>query len=213
MRSRRRLLLLALFLLAGAAVLRLRPRAVPAPVVLRYTPQQAAAAQERLDTLRDQVAPPAHIIGARGPSAGRSVSPIQLNISQADLNTYLATNPRVRALLAAKGVRAVQVILSPPQGATFRAAVIYKGQRANVQVTGTLLPSPRTGLRLHVLGAQVGRLPLPPSVVSAQADKIAAQIVGRAQGRLPMTVEQVQVTNGHIALIGHRRPPQTARRQ
>lgn len=202
------------------------PKLVPPPNVVHYTPQQAADAQKDLDSLRDQllapppaVAPPVHqkttaeIAGKPKPSPFAVQTPaknptlVRLQLSQADLNTYLATDPKIKALLASRGVQTVQLSLQAPHNVTCRAAILYKGRQTNVQIAGNLLPSPETVARFEATSAQVGALPLPPRVVTDQANRIANQFMGRMRGRFPVAVQAVQVVGDRLILTGVRRPP------
>lgn len=216
---RRRLLptlviICALGLAAGLLVHRVGPRPVPPPVVPAYTPQQSAQAEADLDTLREQLTRPAPPPGVPSAPDAQTNPPAQpqpqtprpramrLELSQQDLNAYLATNPNAKLFLARQGVKAVQIIFQPPSNLLIRAAVLYRGRPANVQITGRVQPSPRTLVRLVATGAQVGRLPIPPKAVSAQADKLAAQFTRKLRGRLPFSVRAVQVVGDRLVLTG-----------
>lgn len=205
--------------LAALLVGRVGPRPVPPPVVPAYTPQQSGEAEVHLDALRDELTrptPPPEALPA--PSAGTS-SPAQpqpappaplrarrLELSQQDLNAYLATNPNAKVFLARQGVKAIQILFQPPHNVIIRAAVLYRKRPANVQITGELRPSRRTMIRFVATGAQVGRLPLPPETVTAQADKLAALFTRRLRGRVPLSVQSVQVIGDRIVLTGKDTP-------
>ena len=105
-------------------------------------------------------------------------------------------------MLAARGVKAVQIILSEPANLTIRAAVLVKGRPQNLQIEGGLAPDPRLGLRFTATHAQVGRFPLPPAVVTTQANALAARLAGRMRGRLPLTVQSVRVQGKMLVLTG-----------
>lgn len=215
------LMLAVLALLGGVALRRVGPRPVPPPAVPVYTPQQAAQAEEHLDALREQLdrpALPADTAPAVSP-AGQTIAPAQpsspvppqdapaprpvhLELSQNDLNTYLATNQTAKTMLARDGVKAVQILFREPQDVTVRAAVLYRGRPANVQITGNLQPSPKTLLRLVATGAQIGRLPLPPAAITKQADRLARQLVRRFHGHPPLTVQSVHVEGDRLVVAG-----------
>lgn len=204
-RRRRRLLpalvvVSVLGLAGGLLVRRLGPRPVPPPVVPVYTPGQAAQAQAHLDELRDHLARPS------------SPPLMHLELSQQDLNAYLATNPGAKGFLSRQGVKAIQINFEPPCSLRIRAAVVYRGRPANVQLTGRLQPDRRTILGFVATGAQVGRLPLPPDAVTAQANKLAAQFTRRLGRRLPFSVQTVQVVDNRLVLTGVRKPPITLHR-
>ena len=92
-------------------------------------------------------------------------------------------------MLAARGVQTVQLVLAEPANLTIHAAVTLKGRAENVQLDGSLAPDAKTGLRFTAAHAQVGRLPMPPSMVTAQADALAAGLLKKVHGRLPLAVQ------------------------
>lgn len=216
-RRRRRLLpallvVCALGLVSGLLIRRLEPRPVPPPVVPVYTPQQAAQAQSHLEALRTQLihpdgAPPEAAATptqavTRRPSKAASQRVRRLQLSQQDLNAYLATNPNAKAFLARQGVKAVQITFIAPRNLRIRAAVLYRGRPANVQIMGRIEPDRRTILGFTATSAQVGRLPLPPEAVNAQANRLARQFTRRLQGRLPLSVRTLEVVGDHLVLTG-----------
>jgi hypothetical protein len=218
--SRRRprfLLPLGLFLavsLLSAYVL--RPKPVPPPVVRVYTVQQAATAQQHVAALSAQLLPPApeptplparpsspatpHI---RQKAAPRAAS-VHLQLSEADLNTILATNSQVVQALRAHSVSAVQILLREPQDVDIRAAVTYKGHPANMEIVGTLQASRKTIVQLVATHAQIGRVLVPPGVVTREAGQLADQFTKRIRGRMPLQVQQVQVIKDDLVLTGVR---------
>ena len=207
-------LVCVLGLAGGLLVRRLGPRPVPPPVVPVYTPQQATQAQRHLEALREQLShpaaapddtpspspPTAHPVPAR-PAPPR---PLRLELSQEDLNAYLATNSAAQAFLARQGIRAVQINFEPPCNVLIRAAVVYRGRPANVQITGRVQSDRRTMLGFVATGAQAGRLPLPVGAVTAQANKLIAQVTRRLRGRLPFEVRTVRVIGDKLVLTGLR---------
>lgn len=217
-RRRRRLLpalivVCALGLVSGLLIRRLGPRPVPPPVIPVYTPQQAAQAQSHLETLRTQLihpdaAPPE--TASATPTQAKTPKPVKpvpqriqrLQLSQQDLNAYLATNPNAKAFLSRQGVKAVQITFIAPRNLRIRAAVVYRGRPANVQITGRIEPDRRTILGFVATGAQVGRLPLPPEAMTAQAERLARQFTRRLQGRLLFSVRTLQVVGNNLVLTG-----------
>lgn len=181
-----------------------RPPPVPPPVVLHPTTQQAAQAQRHWEALQQELQPeepPRKTMPAGGQKAAPP-KPRTLRLSEEDLNVTLAGNQAARRLLAARGVKTVQIILSEPANLTIRAAVSVKGRPQNVQLDGGLAPDPKLGLRYTATRAQVGRLPLPPSVVTAQANALAARFTGQMHGRLPFVIQSVQVQGKMLVLTG-----------
>ncbi len=203
------LLVFVLVVLAGLALLLTR-KPVPPPEVAAYTPRQAQAAQEHINAVRAQLFQPdapqsvpaadttavQHVHQAHGPDL------VRLQLSQADLNAYFATNPQVQALLAQRHVRAVQALLKAPRGITVRATLLRGGHPYNIQLETTVRADPKAGMQVTVTGAQVGRLPLPPALVTAQAGKVAAQMTAKMRGRLPLILKDVRVQGDHLVLIG-----------
>lgn len=197
------LTLLAVLVAVPALLLLRRPPPVPPPAVLRPTPKQAAQAQRHLDALFQQLQPdPAPPPGT--PPSRQPVPPKQrtLRLTEEDLNVTLAGNKAARKMLAARGVRAVQVILSEPAHLTVRATVVVKGRAQNIQLDGTLAADPKIGLRYTASRAQVGRFPLPPAAVTAQADALAARLSDQMRGHLPLTIQSVQVQGKTLVLTG-----------
>ncbi len=226
-RRGRTLLVLAALLAAGGAVVHfLLPRPAPPPAARVYTPAQAATAQQHINALRDQLLHPAAVAPENpSPETNAPATPsaktrdaarvrpiprlVRLQLSEADMNTYLASNPDARRTLQAHGVRAVQILLHAPRNMDVRAAVLYRGRPANIEVLGQLAASPDTICRFTATRAQVGRLPIPADTVTAQADKIAGLFAGRYRGRLPLVVQNVQVVGDSLVITGTPRPTGT----
>jgi len=197
------LTLLVVLLVAAALALLRRPPPVPPPVVLRPTHRQAAQAQRHLDALQRQLQPdPAPPPGTPPSLRPAPPKPRTLRLTEEDLNVTLAGNKGARRMLAARGVKAVQVILSEPDHLTLRATVLVKGRPQNIQLDGALSPDPKLGLRYTATRAQVGRFPLPPAAVTAQADALAARFAGQMRGHLPLTVQSVRVQGKTLILTG-----------
>ena len=197
------LTLLAVLVAGSALLLGRRPPAVPPPAALRPTPLQAAQVQRHLDVLQRQLqpdpAPPPVTAPSRRPAPPK---PRTLRLTEEDLNVTLAGNKSARKMLAARGVKAVQVILSEPAHLTVRATVLVKGRAQNIQLDGTLAADPKIGLRYTATHAQVGRFPLPPTAVTAQADALAARLSGQMRGHLPLIVQSVRVQGKTLVLTG-----------
>lgn len=197
------LTLLAVLVAGSALLLGRRPPAVPPPAALRPTPLQAAQVQRHLDVLQRQLqpdpAPPPVTAPSRRPAPPK---PRTLRLTEEDLNVTLAGNKSARKMLAARGVKAVQVILSEPAHLTVRATVLVKGRAQNIQLDGTLAPDPKLGLRYTATRAQVGRFPLPPAAVTAQADALAARLSGQMSDHLPLTIQGVRVEGKTLVLTG-----------
>ena len=217
--------ILALVVLAGVALAFLflrRHQPAPPPIVLHPSPQRLAQAQQHLEVLQSEVmqseiAPartplPAAHRGAvpHGATAVRQPVLRTLRLSEEDLNVYLAGNPATRKMLVVSTVfEAVQLVLNEPANLTIHAAVALKGRAQNVQLDGSLAPDPKTGLRFTATQAQVGRFPMPPAVVTAQANALAARLLKKVHGRLPLAIQSVQVQGKMLVLTGilvRRRP-------
>ena len=185
-----------------------RPPPVPPPLAIHPTAQQSARAAHHLGALEQELQPEAPRRESSRP--GRPIAspkaspprPRTLRLSEEDLNVYLAGNPAARKMLAARGVKTVQIILSEPAHLTIRAAVSIKGHPQNVQLDGRLSPDPKLGLRYTATRAQVGRFPLPPAVVTTQANALAARLADQLHGRLPLRVQSVQVQGKMLVLTG-----------
>lgn len=201
------LALLAVALAVMALLLLRRPPPVPPPIVLHPTPRQTARATRHMEALQQELQPEEP--PQKGTGGGRQKAPPPappkprtLRLSEEDLNVYPAGNQGARKLLAARGVKAVQIILSEPANLTIRAAVSVKGRPQNVQLDGGLAPDPKLGLRYTATHAQVGRFPLPPAAVTAQANALAARFARQMRGRLPLVVQSVQVQGKMLVLTG-----------
>ena len=166
-----------------------RPTPAPPPVVLHPSAAQVAVAQKRLTTLDQTVSRP-------------SPGPRTLRLSETDLNVILATSKPVRKMLASRGVGAVQIELQEPNALTIHASVRVQGHVQNVLVSGTLAPDPKNGLRFAVTGVQAGRFPLPPALINAQANQIAARFTQPTLRRLSLTVQSVSVEKKDLVVIG-----------
>lgn len=180
-------LLLGLLAAGGARWMLLRPAPAPPPVLLHPTARQAAETQQRLTNL--------------GQTATRSKpGPRTLHLSENDLNVTLAANKSVHQLLMKRGVEAVQIVLQEPDTAVFHASVRVQGHLQNVQISGTLSPDPKTGLRFVVTTAQAGRFPLPMVLVNAQASQLTARFSRPLLSRLSLTVQSVSVVKKDLVL-------------
>jgi len=222
-RARRRLLVAVLLGLGALlCVVFFTRRPPPAPVVPVYTPRQAQTAQAHVDAVREQFTRPAPP-EVRAPAAALSreavsfsAAParpapgprvVRLELSQGDLNAYLATNPHVKAMLAQKRVQAVQLMLHAPRGLTVRATVLYRGKPQNVQIEAQMHVAPGKPFAITATGAQVGRLPIPPALVTVEANKVAAQMTGKAVQSLALSLQSVRVVGDRLVLTGVARPP------
>ncbi len=217
MRRKPALLTLLAVTIALAALLFLRrPPPVPPPVVLHPTSAQALQTRRHLEALQQQLQPEPLAPEAPAPDEPKTRTatapaghprpapprPRTLRLSEEDLNVYLADDRATRKMLAARGVKAVQVILSEPADLTIRAAIVVKGHTQNVQLDGGLAPDPKLGLRFTATHAQVGRFPLPPAVVTSQANALAARLAGQMHGRLPLAIQSVRVQDKMLVLTG-----------
>lgn len=185
-------------LMAASAVgtilfLRLRPEPPP-PVVPRPTAQRVAQAARHLEALTQETLTQ----GEGPPKAG----PRTLRLTEDDINVYLAGSPVARRLLGSHGITAVQVILTPPDGLTLHATVTAQGQPRTVQIDGVIRPDPIQGLSFTATHAQAGRFPLPPSVVTAQAQTVIGGFVRRAHGHLPIQVQSAQIDGKTLLIVG-----------
>lgn len=179
--------LLGLLAACGAGWMLLRPAPAPPPVALHPTARQAAQTQQRLASLGQAVAHP-------------KPGPRTLRLSETDLNVTLASNKSVHQLLTKRGVEAVQIVLQEPDAVVLHAAVRVQGQTQNVQISGTLSPDPKTGLRFAASAAQAGRFPLPPALINAQANQLAARFSQPLLSRLSLTIQSVSVQKKDLIL-------------
>ena len=166
----------------------LRPAPAPPPAMLHPTARQAAETQQRLATL-------SHTAAQLKPG------PRTLRLSENDLNVTLASNKPVHQLLLKRGVEAVQIVLQEPNAIILHAAVRVQGHSQNVQISGTLSPDPKTGLRFAASAAQAGRFPLPQALVNAQANQLTARFSRPLLSRLSLTVQSVRVQKKDLVLI------------
>ncbi|MGI4787907.1 MAG: hypothetical protein ACRYFS_03550 [Janthinobacterium lividum] len=187
-------LILLLFLgLIVAAWIVLRPKPAPAPVLLIPTPRRLAQAETHIAELGKAVSNP-------GPNLKHN--PRTLRLSENDLNVYLAGSKSVRKLLASRGVEAVQIVLAEPANVIVHATVRVNSHPQNIQIDGSLEPDPKTGLRFRASSAQVGSLPLPPSVVTAQANALAAHFTSQLHRSFSISVQSVSVQKKDLVIVG-----------
>jgi len=185
--------------------------APPPPVVPHPTVQRVAQATHRLETLF-QPAPPAagsHAEGTPAEGAHAPVKPRTLRVSEDDINVYLAGNAAVRALLKSRGVQAVQIVLIPPNSITLHAIFVMRGQPRIVLISGLLTPNPVQGVNFAATQAQAGHFPLPPGVVSSQAQAILRGFIVRSHHRLPLTVQSLQIEGKTLVITGLPVSPET----
>ena len=183
------LLALGLLALGLAAGLVLRPAPAPPPVLLHPTPRQFAETQKHLAVLGKTASVP-------------GTSPRTLRLSESDLNVALAGSPTVKTLLAAHGVQAVQIVLQEPDAVVIHAAVTVRGHPQNIEVGGTLAPDPKLGIRFTAGSAQVGSLPLPAAVVTAEANGLAARFSRQLLSKVPLSVQGVYVQKKDLVIVG-----------
>ena len=174
------LVLLLVVVLGVGAWLLLRPKPVPPPVLLHPTARQVAETQKHLDTLGKAAAKP-------------GTSPRTLRLSENDINVALAASPTVKKLLAAHGVKAVQIVLQEPDGVVVHASATVEGRTRNIQISGAMVPDPKLGVRFTASSAQVGSLPLPAALVTAETDKLAAHFARQFLSRTSLSVQGVYV--------------------
>ena len=178
----------------------MRPTPAPPPVVLHPSAVQVAAAQKHLAALDQTVLQP-------GPE------PRPLRLSENDLNVILASSKPLRKLLSSRGVGAVQIVLEEPNVVIVHASVRVQGRKQNVQMSGALTPDPKTGIRFAVSGVRAGRFPLPPALVNAQANQIAARFTLPLLRRLALSVQSVSIEKKELVIVGvpaKSAPPQSA---
>jgi len=184
--------LFILLLLAAAAGLGwffLRPAPAPPPVVLRPTAHQVAETQKHLDVLGKAVSRP-------------GTGPRTLRLSENDINVALASNPSLKKLLTAHGVKDVQIVLQEPDSIVVHAAATVQGRVQNIQVSGAVNPDPKLGVRFTATHAQVGSLPLPAALVTSQANGLAARFSRQLLSHFSLSVQGVYVQKKDLVIVG-----------
>ena len=180
---------LVLLLCAGSGTwLLTRPLPLP-PVRLHPTVTQIATAQRHLATLNQ--------IATRS-----GLGPRTVRLSESDLNVTLSSSKPLQSVLADHGIGAVQIELQEPNVLVIHASMRVHGFWQNVQITGTLVPDPKSGVRFDANRAQAGRFPLPLSFVTAQVDRLAARFSQPLLAHLPLTVQSLSVQKKELVLVG-----------
>ena len=123
-----------------------------------------------------------------------------LQLSQADINAYLAGSKKLKTSLESKGVHAVSVELAPPNVITFHANATLKGLSGNGLVTAVMTPDPKTSVHLDITDARFGRLP--PPIVKAAADQIITRLLVSPQRPPSLSVRKVEVKGSDLILTG-----------
>ncbi len=167
----------------------LRPAPAPPPAVLRPTAHQVAETQKHLDTLGKTAA---------RPGTGQRT----LRLSEKDINIALASSASLEKLLAAHGVKAVQIVLQEPDGIVVHASAAVQGHVQNIQISGVLAPDPKLGVRFAATHAQVGRLPLPPALVTSEANGLAAHFSHQLLRHFSLSVQGVYVQKKDLVIVG-----------
>jgi len=183
------LIALGLLLIAGCAWFFLRPSPAPPPVMLRPTAHQVAETQKHLDVLGKAVAKP-------------GTGPRTLRLSENDINVALAGSPSIKKLLTAHGVKAVQIVLQEPGRVVIHASATVRGQVQNIQISGALAPDPKLGVRFTAANAQVGSLPLPAPIVTAEANGLAAHFSRQLLSHFSLSVQGVYVQKKDLVIVG-----------
>lgn len=210
---RRRLAAFIVALVAAALLIRIfMPKPAPAPVVQHYTVHQAETAARNIAVIQKQILGPPRAAAPAAPTSPNIQNTVRLQLSEADLNAYAATDPHIKALLERKGVRAVQILLAAPNSVILRAAINYKGREANLQISGKLVPDAKTMMRLQVASAKIGSVPIPPSTVTTEVDSLLAKSAGPMQNRLPLIVRDIRIENHNLILTGVRQPAKSSER-
>ena len=179
--------------LGGAGWFFLRPEPAPAPVVFTPSPRQVADTEKRLAGVGQTVS---------GPHSAPAHEPRTLRLSESDLNVVLASSKPLRKLLSSHGIQAVQLVLAEPDKVTLHAAATVQGHTQNIQISGTLVPDPKTGLRYIADSAKIGSLPLPAIVVTSQASNLAARFSHQYLSRLSLSVQSVSVQKKELVIVG-----------
>lgn len=182
------LIVLGLLLFSGLIWFFLRPGPAPPPVVLRPTVRQAAETQKHLDALRKTVSKPG--------------GPRTLRLSENDINVALASNPSLKKLLAAHGVKDVQVVLQEPDSVVVHASAAVQGHVHNIQISGAFAPDPKVGVRFTATHAQVGSLPLPAALVTSEANGLAAHFSRQFLSHAALSVQGVYVQKKDLVIVG-----------
>jgi len=183
------LIALGLLLFGSGAWLLLRPAPAPPPVILRPTARQVAETQKHLDVLGKAVSKP-------------GTGPRTLRLSENDINVALAGSPSLKKLLTAHGVKAVQIVLQEPNRVVVHASATVRGHVQNIQISGALAPDPKLGVRFTATNAQVGSLPLPAPIVTAEANGLAAHFSRQLLSHFSISVQGVYVQKKDLVIVG-----------
>ena len=167
----------------------LRPGPAPPPVALRPTARQVADTQKHLDALGKTVSKP-------------GTGPRTLRLSENDINVALASSPSLKKLLTAHGVKAVQVVLQEPDSVVVHASATVQGHVQNIQISGAVAPDPKLGVRFTATSAQVGSLPLPPALVTSEANGLAARFSRQLLSHFSLSVQGVYVQGKNLVIVG-----------
>lgn len=153
----------------------------------------------RVPSFPAHLVPPPPVEVTRRPNGGDMVT---LRVSQSDVNAYLASDPKSIALLRAHGVHAVSVNFDPPNQITIHAAATFHGMSGNGIVTASLVPDPKTGMRLNIQDARFGRLP--PSALTSAANTIVARVLQTHHAPLGLTIRSAQIVGTELVITGVR---------
>ncbi len=227
-RLRRRLMIgiwgVPLAFLAAALYFAFGPKPPPPPRPLPVSPQQTATASQHIDAVRQALTQAAPERPPASPATQAPVSPAPqgmpppstpapqtqtptqtLRVSQADLNTYLTGNTKIKTSLEAHGVHAATVELQAPSVITIHASVTFRGVSGDALMTAAMTPDPATAIHLDITDARFGRFP--PPVIRAAASAILSQVLKRPSKPLPVTVQSVRVVGTDLVITETRRPP------
>lgn len=188
-REKALLTVLGLLLFSGLGWFFLRPAPAPPPVVLRPTAHQVAETQKHLDVLGKAVAKP-------------GTGPRTMRLSENDINVALASNPSLKKLLTAHGVKNVQIVLQEPDSILVHASAAVQGHVQNIQISGAVVPDPKLGVRFTARNAQVGSLPLPAALVTSEANGLAARFSRQLLSHFSLSVQGVYVQKKDLVIVG-----------
>jgi len=99
----------------------------------------------------------------------------------------------------------VQIKLAPPNLVTIYSKLVYRGQPAQVQLSGTVAADPAGGPQFTPQSVIVDGLPVPLSAAQATVNKVSASLTGQAKPALPMKLDSVIVQGSELVITGRRK--------
>jgi hypothetical protein len=197
-KGRLRLVLFVILVLAVCGSLELRHMMTYEPqYVVPPSPVRAAEARKAVSEVRRRVSKVS--AAAR---RGRRV-PYQVSVNDDDLTSYVATDKKTKARLAAKGIRDARFHFDDGR-VRVSGFLNYHGQKVYATLSGKPVPGIDGKIRFVDVGVQLGKVNAP--VLIGKAQGLIDEMFQSGVAPIPPGIRQITAQGGELTLIGVTRP-------